>query len=95
MLAWLYLAPLVALPLWAGLRVARVGGARILCALGGASVLLGALVAATLTEPFESSPFDSSFLFSLLGIVFMSPLYALFGFLAGECRRLRAHRASV
>ena len=88
-LDWVVLAvSFLVFPLWAGARVARVGGKRRWCALGGVSVLLGTLVASALIELFEQSPFDSSWLFGFLAVLIASPLYALRGFAGGAFQRM-------
>jgi hypothetical protein len=70
---WLVLAvSFLVFPLWAGARVARVTSMRRWYALGGASVLLGTLVAGAFSELLNPSPIDSSWLF-----VFVAPAYCI------------------
>jgi hypothetical protein len=88
---WLVLAvSFLVFPLWAGARIARATTMRRWYALGGASVLLGTLVAGAFSELLNPSPIDSSLLFVFVALLIASPFYALLGFMGGALQRLRA-----
>jgi hypothetical protein len=82
-------------PLWAGIRVARAGGMRRWAALGGVCTLLGTVLSGALATLFVTAPTVAQWGAILLGLLVLSPVLALFGFLGGAFARVRIKRGTL
>jgi len=73
----------VALPAWAGLRIVRAGGTRLLASIGGCAVAAVTILCAVVSELLLTHDVRALSGLVLPALVVALPIQALSGFLAG------------